>query len=62
MKNIIVEINERGEVTLTVKGVRGRKCQDLSRAIEQALGEVTHDEPTWEMLLSEEQHLQLKKG
>ncbi len=35
-----VEISQDGEVSFTVKGLKGNGCMDLARQLEEALGEV----------------------
>lgn len=49
MEQIIVTVGTDGDVKVEVKGHRGPGCKALSQKIEQALGEVTKDEPTREM-------------
>jgi len=43
MKPIEIEVvvGEDGEVTLHVKGVKGKTCTDLTADVEKALGRVT---------------------
>jgi hypothetical protein len=43
MKPIEIEVvvGEDGEVTLHVKGVKGKTCTDLTDEVEKALGRVT---------------------
>jgi hypothetical protein len=45
---ILVTIGPTGETTVSVQGVAGPSCQDLTRALEAALGATTHDAPTSE--------------
>lgn len=37
-QDIEIVINEKGEVTFTVKGVKGSSCMDETKFLEQALG------------------------
>jgi hypothetical protein len=37
---IDIEIKPDGTVTFAVKGVKGKKCKEITKAIEEALGEV----------------------
>jgi len=37
-QDIEIVINEKGEVTFTVKGVKGGSCMDETKFLEQALG------------------------
>jgi len=43
---ILVTIGPTGETTVSVQGAVGPSCQDLTRALETALGATTHDAPT----------------
>ena len=43
---ILVTIGPTGETTVSVQGAVGPSCQDLTRALEAALGATTHDAPT----------------
>jgi hypothetical protein len=45
---ITVEFFE-GKVTISVNGAKGKTCTDLTKKLEEALGEVTSDTPTKEM-------------
>ena len=42
---ILVTIGPTGETTVSVQGAAGPSCQDLTRALEAALGTTTHDAP-----------------
>lgn len=52
---IKLSANDKGEVTVSVEGLSGTSCKDVTKAIEQALGNVTKDVPTDEMYRTEEQ-------
>jgi hypothetical protein len=43
---IFVTIGPTGETTVSVQGGTGPSCQDLTRALEAALGATTHDTRT----------------
>lgn len=45
---IEIEITPEGEVKLTVKGVSGQSCVDLTKGIEEALGIVVDRQKTSE--------------
>ncbi|NOZ02429.1 MAG: DUF2997 domain-containing protein [Deltaproteobacteria bacterium] len=51
---IDIEIKDDGTVSFGVKGVKGRKCRDLTRELEEALGEVAAVEHTTEYYEAEE--------
>ena len=40
-KDIEIEIMPDGTVSLAVKGAKGKECLDLTKFLEEALGEVT---------------------
>lgn len=42
-------IDTNGESKITVTGVQGEQCKDLTKALERALGGVKSDRPTSEM-------------
>lgn len=41
-----VEINENGEVTVSVEGIQGSSCTDVTKTIETALGKTTKSNKT----------------
>ena len=43
---ILVTIDPTGETTVSVQGAAGPSCQDLTRALEAALGATTKDART----------------
>mgnify|MGYP001590214294 CR=1 FL=1 len=62
MKEYIdVFIHPDGSVELQVKGVKGKKCLDLTKDLEQALGEVKERKLTSEYYQKAEQHIIMKK-
>jgi hypothetical protein len=44
MESIEVTIDKSGQVKVEVNGCSGKSCSDLTKGIEQALGQVTADE------------------
>lgn len=53
MKEIIIEIDTQGNTVVTTKGYRGKSCKDATKQLEAALGEVTQDAVTADILLTE---------
>lgn len=49
MEEVIVEIDENAAVTVSVRGVKGKRCKEVTAALEKALGDVTGGKPTSEM-------------
>jgi DUF2997 family protein len=45
---ITIEFSPRGEAKVSVSGVKGSACKDLTRRFEQALGQTTADTETGE--------------
>lgn len=41
MQTVTIEVDEEGAVKVSVEGVAGRGCVDLTRAVERALGQTT---------------------
>ncbi|MBL6974411.1 MAG: DUF2997 domain-containing protein [Deltaproteobacteria bacterium] len=52
---IDIEIREDGTVGFGVKGARGRRCKEITKALEEALGEVRTVEHTAEYYQEEEE-------
>lgn len=48
-ERIKVNISNDGEVTLDVQGVKGKRCLDITKGLEEALGVVTEREAKKEM-------------
>ena len=48
MKTIEITISPQGEIRVETKGFAGASCQEASRFIENALGEMLSDQPTAE--------------
>lgn len=48
MQIIDIEIDERGDVTVGVTGVKGTECEALTKAIEEALGDTVERKRTAE--------------
>jgi hypothetical protein len=50
MQELFIEIDLNGKATVEVKGVKGRRCLDLTQDLEKALGgKVLSRTPTAEM-------------
>jgi flagellar hook-basal body complex protein FliE len=47
-KEMEISISPEGEITIHVKGVKGKKCLDFSKFLEGAMGEVVEREKTSE--------------
>ena len=45
---IIVSFDDNGEAVITVNGVKGKSCKDVTKFLEKELGEVTSDKKTKE--------------
>jgi hypothetical protein len=41
VEEVVVEIDENGDVSVEVNGVKGSTCEELTRSLEEALGKVT---------------------
>ena len=48
MKTIMILIDKDGQVSMQTHGFEGISCKDASRAIEQGLGIVLSDKPTFD--------------
>jgi hypothetical protein len=48
MAEIIVKVTQDGNTTVSVNGISGPGCRDLSASIEKAVGLATETEPTFE--------------
>jgi hypothetical protein len=48
VEKIEITIAPGGDTTISVEGVKGKGCTDLTKAIEKALGKVVKDEKTSE--------------
>jgi hypothetical protein len=61
MTTVTIEIDEQGGVKTSVTGAPGTSCYEATKALETALGTVTHDEPTPELrqrVLQSNRHVQ----
>jgi len=56
MHELEIEISEDGKIKVKVKGVKGAKCEEITRDLEEALGEVEEREYT-EEYYEEEQNV-----
>ncbi len=52
--DIIFDIDDDGNITITVEGVKGKSCEELTASLEAALGTVTAREHTSEYYQEEE--------
>ncbi len=52
---IEITIDDKGNVTLQVKGLKGKKCLEVTRELEEALGIVVSREKTAEYYQTETQ-------
>jgi hypothetical protein len=53
MKKVLITINEDGSTQISVQGVKGKSCKDLTKMLEQALGGQGASRDTPEMLQRE---------
>jgi hypothetical protein len=62
---IDIDIRPDGSIGFGVKGVKGRKCQELTKELEEALGDVISTEKTAEFyveeVVEEKKTIQVKK-
>lgn len=49
MEEVTITIKPDGTTQVGVRCVKGKSCQDITKAIEQALGKTVKDDPTSEM-------------
>ena len=49
MEEIIILVGKDRKINLSVAGVKGTSCKDLTKAMEKALGTVTETKGTTEM-------------
>jgi hypothetical protein len=61
MPEIVINVSKKGETAVSVNGVSGPGCRDLSDAIEKAIGKVTSTESTSEYY-QESQSNELQAG
>jgi len=48
VEEIIIKIDKKGKSTVTVNGVKGGSCADLTKRLESSLGEIVSDKKTSE--------------
>lgn len=61
MQELEIIIGPEGKVSLNVKGIKGKKCEELTRPLEEALGEVetrTHTKEYYD----QPQHISQQEG
>lgn len=46
METVTINVDPSGNTTISVKGVTGRRCQDVTRDLERLLGKKTGDKLT----------------
>jgi len=61
MEEIVVTIDEEGEVTIKVNGVKGHSCTKMTEFIEKELGKVKERKKTKEYFQSVHQSEQAKQ-
>lgn len=62
MKEYIdIFIHPDGKIEMQVKGIKGRKCLDLTKDLENALGKIIGRKLTPECFQLEEQHIVINK-
>lgn len=59
---ILFTIDDIGNITITVEGVKGKDCEKITREIEQALGVVVNRQHTTEYYQEAEERIQIKLG
>jgi len=59
---ITLEIDNDGNISLGVTGVKGQDCEKLTRELEEALGIVTDRKRTHEYYVPEENRLKIQIG
>lgn len=47
-KELEILIDEKGKVSVHIKGVKGTACEDIERLLAEAVGRVERSEPTEE--------------
>ena len=52
MKTITIVIDKVGQVAIQTHGFDGQTCKDATRALEQGLGVVLSDKPTYDQPMS----------
>ena len=48
MKTIIIVVDMAGQVSMQAHGFEGQTCKDATKALEQGLGVVLSDKPTFD--------------
>ncbi len=48
MKTIVITVDRTGQVAMQTHGYEGQSCKDATKAIEQGLGVVLSDKPTFD--------------
>lgn len=56
MIEVLLDFDDQDEPVISVKGVKGKACKDLTRELEFKLGKVTKEEKTGEYREEEVKH------
>ena len=59
---IIVKVSPTGETELEVNGLKGKKCSDVTKQVEEALGKTKTSKKTFEYLQSDGQGQHIQGG
>lgn len=60
--DVEVVVDEEGGMSLDVQGVKGKSCEELTRALEKELGSVTNRRHKAEYVQKPRQHLEQGHG
>lgn len=59
---IVVRVKPDGTPEISVDGLAGASCKEITRALEQALGQVKDDKKTPDFFLTAPQGAQIQQG
>lgn len=57
MQEVFIDFDADDNAVVSVKGVAGKACKDLTKDLEQKLGSVSHEEKTTEYNQTEVKHV-----